>query len=146
MFDRATLAEVRKASMRARAQLRERRGGAARELSPGVAALEASATAFAFGCAQGRSGGDGMADLWIGATLHALSLLTGDESWFATNARALGTGALVACAYRHGFAAGERAVVTAAGSSERSASATIDRGSSVTMELTVARLTVTARR
>jgi hypothetical protein len=142
MFNAATLAEVRKAERRARAQIRDRKSHPTRDLAPAIAAVETSAAAFAFGCAHGRSD-PGMADLWTGAALHAVSFLSGD-AWFAPHAQALGNGALAACAYRHGLAAGDRATprqFTAA-----PANTTVRAPTSVTIDVTVARLTVTARR
>jgi hypothetical protein len=111
MFNEAAMAEMRKYAARAKAQIRDRDAGPTREISPGVAAVEASAAAFAFGCADGRSGGDGTAALWTGAALHAFSFFSGGESRLGDHARALGTGALAAGAYRTGLAAGQRAAV-----------------------------------
>jgi hypothetical protein len=142
MFNEATLAEVRKVAMRARAQVRDRATKPAPELPAVVAAAEASAAAFALGCADGRSSGDGTAALWTGIALHAFSFFSGDESRVAAHARALGTGALAACAYRHGLAAGEALPP----SFDPRAARVMPCASTVTMELTVARLTVTARR
>ena len=143
MFNAATLAEVRKAERRARAQLRERKSQPTHDLAPAIAAVETSAAAFAFGAAHGQSHAAGMADLWTGAALHAVSLFASD-SWFAPHAHALGTGALAACAYRHGLAAGTRAVPRP--STPPPANTTDRAPTSITLDLTVTRLTVTARR
>ena len=142
MFNAATLAEVRKAERRARAQIRDRESQPPRDLAPAIAAAETSAAAFAFGCLHGQSA-VGMADLWTGAALHAVSLFSGD-SWFAAHALALGNGALAACAYRHGLAAGARAVPRPR--TTPPTNTTVPASTSVTIDLTVARLTVTARR
>jgi hypothetical protein len=143
MFNAATLAEVRKAERRARAQIRDRKSQSQCDLAPAIAAVETSAAAFAFGCAHGQSG-DGMADLWTGAALHAVSFFS-EGSWFAPHAQALGNGALAACAYRHGLAAGQRAT-SARPAAAPSANAAIPGQTSVTLDVTIARLTVTARR
>jgi hypothetical protein len=143
MFNAATLAEVRKAERRARAQLRDRKSQPPRDLAPAIAAVETSAAAFAFGCAHGESGAAGMADLWTGAAFHAVTLFTGD-AWFAPHAHALGDGALAACAYRHGLAAVTRA--TPRPSTPPPANPAVRAPTSVTFDLTVARLTITARR
>jgi hypothetical protein len=151
MFNEAAMAEMTKYAARARAQIRDREARSAREISPGVAAVEASAAAFAFGCADGRSGGDGTAALWTGAALHAFSFFSGGESRLGDHARALGTGALAAGAYRTGLAAGQRAAVADAFGARidpppRAPVGATRPVTSVTMELTVARLTITARR
>jgi len=143
MFNAATLAEVRKAERRARAQLRERKSQPTHDLAPAIAAVETSAAAFAFGAAHGQSDVAGIADLWTGVALHAVSLFASD-SWFAPHAHALGTGALAACAYRHGFAAGTPA--TARPSTPPPAKPTVRAPTSITLDLTVTRLTLTARR
>jgi hypothetical protein len=142
MFNAATVAEVRKAERRARARIRDRKSQPPRDLATAIAAVETSAAAFAFGCAQGQSD-PGMADLWTGAAFHAVSLFSGD-SWFAPHARALGNGALAAYAYRYGLAAGERAVPRP--SAPTPTDTTVRVPMSVTIDITVARLAVRARR
>ena len=57
-FNTATLAEARSAVERARSKMREFRQENSKKIAAGVATVETTGTAYAFGFLNGRFGGD----------------------------------------------------------------------------------------
>jgi len=142
MFSETTLAEMRAAACRAREQIRARNNEQPKALSPLVAAVETSGTAYACGL-LGTSERHSMGALVGGTALHALAFLRPDDA-LSEHARAIGTGALAACANTHGSAAGRRSM-----HGEQVAAPTVAapyvRPREIEAELTVARIKVRVR-
>jgi hypothetical protein len=93
-----------------------------KKIAAGVAAVETTGTAYAFGFLNGRFGGEkgemsigGVVpvDLLAGTALHALAFFGGLEADQESHAHAVGTGALASCAYRYGHRLGESMAVSA---------------------------------
>ena len=148
MFNETTWAAMRVAT-RAMAQIVRRRRARepARELPATITAIETSAAAYAFGYIHGRARrDDGSADLFARTALRALSYFSGDEYRLAPHARALRTGALAAYAYRRAVDMDEHSTSPREAPAERPVSDVARESSSVTMELTVVRITMTAHR
>ncbi len=110
-FNTATLAQARTYAERAQAKMREFRKENSKKIAAGVAAVETTGTAYAFGFLNGRFGNEhgelsigGVVpvDLLAGAALHALAFFNGLDEEQAPHAHAVGTGGLAACAYRYG--------------------------------------------
>lgn len=121
-FNAATLAEMRNAKERALARMRDFREKHSKKITAGVAAVETTGTAYAFGFLNGRFGGErgemsigGVVpvDLLAGTALHALAFFGGLESDQESHAHSIGTGALASCAYRYGHRLGESMAVDA---------------------------------
>jgi hypothetical protein len=121
-FNAATLAEMRTAKERAMTRMREFREKHAKKITAGVAAVETTGTAYAFGFLNGRFGGErgemsigGVVpvDLLAGTALHALAFFGGLESDQESHAHSIGTGALASCAYRYGQRLGESMAIGA---------------------------------
>jgi hypothetical protein len=121
-FNTATLTELRHAAERAKSKMREFRAENSKKIAAGVAAVETTGTAYAFGFLNGRFGGErgemsigGVVpvDLLAGSALHALAFFNGLEDEHTSHAHSLGTGALAACAYRYGHRVGETMAVSA---------------------------------
>ena len=121
-FSTATLAEARSAVERARTKMREFRQENSKKIAAGVAAVETTGTAYAFGFLNGRFGGErgelsigGVVpvDLLAGTALHALAFFNGLDEEQAPHAHSIGTGAMAACAYRYGHRLGESMAVNA---------------------------------
>jgi len=121
-FNSATLAEARSAVERARSKMREFREENSKKIAAGVATVETTGTAYAFGFLNGRFGGDkgemsigGVVpiDLLAGTALHALAFFNGLDEEQAPHAHSIGTGALASCAYRYGQRLGESMAIHA---------------------------------
>jgi hypothetical protein len=121
-FTTATLAEARSYAERARAKMREFRTENSKKIAAGVAAVETTGTAYAFGFLNGRFGGEkgemsigGVVpvDLLAGTALHALAFFNGLDDEQAPHAHSIGTGALASCAYRYGHRLGETMAINA---------------------------------
>ena len=121
-FTTASLAEARSYAERARAKMREFRTENSKKIAAGVAAVETTGTAYAFGFLNGRFGGEhgemsigGVVpvDLLAGTALHALAFFNGLDDEQSPHAHSIGTGALSACAYRYGHRLGETMAVNA---------------------------------
>ena len=121
-FTAASLAEARSYAERARAKMREFRSENSKKIAAGVAAVETTGTAYAFGFLNGRFGGEkgemsigGVVpvDLLAGTALHALAFFNGLDDEQAPHAHAIGTGALASCAYRYGHRLGESMAINA---------------------------------
>jgi hypothetical protein len=121
-FTTATLAEARSYADRAKAKMAAFRQENSKKIAAGVAAVETTGTAYAFGFLNGRFGGErgemsigGVVpiDLLAGTALHALAFFNGLDDEQAPHAHAIGTGALASCAYRYGQRLGESMAVNA---------------------------------
>jgi len=121
-FNAATLAEMRNAKERALARMRDFREKHSKKITAGVAAVETTGTAYAFGFLNGRFGGErgemsigGVVpvDLLAGTALHALAFFGGLEADQESHAHSIGTGALASCAYRYGHRLGESMAIDA---------------------------------
>jgi len=121
-FTTATLAEARTYAERARAKMREFRTENSKKIAAGVAAVETTGTAYAFGFLNGRFGGEhgemsigGVVpvDLLAGTALHALAFFNGLDDDQAPHAHSIGTGAMASCAYRYGHRLGETMAINA---------------------------------
>ena len=102
--------------------MREFRRENSKKIAAGVAAVETTGTAYAFGFLNGRFGGEhgemsigGVVpvDLLAGTALHALAMFNGLEDEQLSHAHSVGNGALAACAYRYGHRLGESMAVSA---------------------------------
>src|SRR5437870_13042445 len=105
--------------------MREFREKHSKKITAGVAAVETTGTAYAFGFLNGRFGGEhgelsigGVVpvDLLAGTALHALAFFNGLDEEQAPHAHAVGTGGLAACAYRYGHRLGESMLTGASAS------------------------------
>jgi hypothetical protein len=143
MFSQTTLAEMRAAADEARVQIRARNKEQPQSISPIVAALETSGTAYACGL-LGTSERHNTGALVVGAALHALAYFGPDHA-LSEHARAIGTGALAACAYAQGSAAARR-TVQGEQVSPRAVADRFVRPREIEAELTVVRLKITVRR
>jgi hypothetical protein len=121
-FNTATLTEMRNAKERALQKMRDFRRENSKKVAAGVAAVETTGTAYAFGFLNGRFGGEhgemsigGVVpvDLLAGTALHALAMFNGLEDEQLSHAHSVGNGALAACAYRYGQRLGESMAVNA---------------------------------
>jgi hypothetical protein len=148
MFSAASLAVARKEVERARAQIRKRANTEPKPMSPVVTALETVATAGAFGAADGARGTDGGASALVaGVAFHAIAFLCGSDGGLAAHSRAIGDGALAACAYRSGFTAGAHAAEATHAAPARPPTVHViprEPRPSRTLEITIARFRVTS--
>jgi hypothetical protein len=148
MFSAASLAVARKEAERARAQIRKRASTEPKPTSPMITTLETVATAGAFGAADGARGTDGGASALVaGVAFHAIAFLCGSDGGLAEHSRALGDGALAACAYRNGFTAGAHAAQATHAAPARPPTVHViprEPRPSRTLEITIARFRVTS--
>jgi hypothetical protein len=115
-FNTATLAQARSYAERAQAKMRTFREENSKKITAGVAVVETTGAAYAFGVLNGRFGGEHRemsiggvvpVDLLVGGALHALAFFNGIDEEQAPHAHAFGTGALASCAVRYGLRLGE---------------------------------------